>query len=181
MRRAEENMINAGNIFMFIAWLQGQMSDLVIFNNNPDLIPKFIDNPKSVPSEITRIRASYWEKHFVSVKKEFKEVFSENLTDKENQDIEEVYHLRNMIAHAHVSIARDYMLYRPSGGSQREQKLVDDLRLQSKEDQSDPMMVKIELWKDDKFQYASDLIGRIDQVTLKKVAEIVGIPHGRIR
>lgn len=34
-----------------------------------------------------------------------------------------------MIAHAHVSVGRNYMLYRPFGGPQREQKLITDRSL----------------------------------------------------
>lgn len=86
-----------------------------------------------------------------------------------------------MIAHGHVSIGRDYMLYRPFGGERREQKLIEDLKLKPIDDQSDPMIFKIELWRDDRFQNASNLIERIEQVTFKKVAESIGVPHGRIR
>ncbi|ONF44574.1 hypothetical protein BTO32_06240 [Marinobacter lutaoensis] len=181
MEMPEKNMVNAGIVFMFTAWLQGQMSDLVIFKNNPGLLPEFIANPSRVPNEFHQIRVTYWEKQFGPVKNEFKEAFSDILTDDEKKDIEELYHLRNMIAHAHVSIGRDYMLYRPFGGERREQKLIDDLQLTPIDDQSDPMILKIELWRDDRFQNASDLIERIEQVTFKKVAESIGVPHSRIR
>lgn len=86
-----------------------------------------------------------------------------------------------MIAHAHVSIGRDYMLYRPSGGDSREEELIDDLDLQPIDDQADPMVLKIELWREDKFQYANDLIKRIEQITLKKVADSINLSHNRIR
>jgi len=86
-----------------------------------------------------------------------------------------------MIAHAHVSVGRDYMLYRPFGGERREQKLIDDLQLQPIDDQSDPMVLKIELWREDRFKHANDLIERLEQVTLKKVADSIGVPHSRIR
>jgi len=181
MDKPKENMVNAGIVFMFTAWLQGQMSDLIIFKKNPNLIPEFIENPKRVPSEFHKLRVTYWEKQFGPVKNKFKEVFSDQLSDTENRDIEEIYHLRNMIAHAHVSVGRDYMLYRPYGGSQREQKLISDLDLQPIDDQSDPMVLKIELWRKDKFANASNLIERFDQVTLKKIADNLGVPHGRIR
>ena len=181
MEMPEKNMVNAGIVFMFTAWLQGQMSDLVIFKNNPDLLADFIDNPRRVPNAFHRVRVTYWEKQFGPVKSEFKEAFADILTDEEKIDIEELYHLRNMIAHAHVSVGRDYMLYRPFGGERREQKLIDDLQLKPIDDQSDPMILKIELWREDRFKNASDLIQRIEQITLKKVAGSVGVPHRRIR
>ena len=181
MDKPEENMVNAGIVFMFTAWIQGQMSDLIIFKKNSNLIPDFIANPKRVPGEFHQIRVSYWEKQFGPVKNEFKEVFSYLLTDNEKKDVEEIYHLRNMIAHAHVSVGRDYMLYRPYGGPKREQRLINDLDLQPIDDQSNPMVLKIELWRKDRFANASTLIERFEQATLKKIADNLGVPHGRIR
>ncbi len=166
---------------MFTAWIQGQMSDLIIFKKNPQLIPNFINNLKTVPKEFHEIRICYWEKQFGSVKTEFKEAFSDLLTNEEKNDVEEIYYLRNMIAHAHVSVGREYMLYRPSGGLKREQQLIDDLRLQPIEDQFDPVILKIELWRNERFAYTSNLIERFDQKTLKRISDSLGIPHGRIR
>lgn len=177
----EKNMLNAGIIFMFTVWLQGQMSDLVIFKNNPNLISDFVENPACVPPEFHSIRISYWEKDFGSVKNEFKKSFSDVLTDDEKKDIEVLYLLRNAIAHAHVSIGRDYILYRPFRGGRMEQKLIEYFQLQSIDNQSDPMVLKIELWREGRFKEANDLIERIEQVTLKKIADIIGVPHDRIR
>ena len=181
MDKPEENMVNAGIVFMFTVWIQSQMSDLIIFKNNPNLIRDFIATSERVPREFHQIRVSYWEKQFGSVKNEFKEVFSDLLTNNEKKDIEEIYHLRNMIAYAHVSVGRDYMLYRPYGGRIREQRLIEALDIQPIDDQSDPMILKIELWRKDRFANASTLIERFEQTTLKGIADNLGVPHGRIR
>lgn len=181
MDKPEQNMLNAGIVFMFTAWLQSQMSDLIIFKKNPTLIDDFVANPERVPNDFHKIRVTYWEKLFGVVKNEFQEVFSDQLTDDEKQSVEEIYHLRNMIAHAHVSVGRDYILYRPSGGAAREQKLISDLKLQPIYNQADPMVLNIELWRNDEFTMASRLIESFDQVTIKKIADNLGVPHGRIR
>jgi len=55
------------------------------------------------------------EKDFSRIKTEFLSAFASTLSCNEVDDIEHVYHLRNMIGHAHVSIARNYMLFRPGG------------------------------------------------------------------
>jgi hypothetical protein len=181
VEKPEENMVNAGIVFMFTAWLQGQMADLTILSKNRHLIPSFVENPKRIPRDYHKIRVEYWEKQFGAVKNEFKEEFSSLLTEAEAKDIEELYHLRNMIAHAHVSVGRDYMLYRPIGGTAREKKLIADLDLMPVEDQSDQMILKIELWREEVFANASNLIERLDQVCMKKIADHLGVPHGRIR
>lgn len=181
MEKPEENMVNAGILFMFTVWLQNQMSDLIIFSQNKNLIPDFIAVPEKVPSDFLKKRIQYWEKNFGTVKNEFQEEFSSILTDPEKKDVEGIYHLRNMIAHAHVSTARDYMLYRPFGGTPREQKLIEDINLQSVTDQSDPMVLKLEFWRKEVFTNSSNLIKRFDQICLKRVADHLGVPHGRIR
>ena len=181
MKVPEKNMVNSGIIFMFTVWLQGQMSDLLILKNNPELISDFVKEPKCIPEEFYAIRVRYWEKQFGPIKNEFNKVFFDILTNEEKTDLEEIYHLRNMIAHAQISIDRNYMLYRPFGGTRREQKIIDDLKLHSVDNPSEPTVFKVELWREDKFLYASNLIERFEKVTLKKVSNDVGIPHSRIR
>jgi hypothetical protein len=178
---AEENIVNAGILFMFSVWLQGQMSDLIILRRNPHLVEPFVASPQRVPKDFHTCRADYWEKQFGAVKAEFLSVFSGDITEPEKQDLDQLYHTRNMIAHAHVSIGRSYMLYRPQGGESREQKLIEAFRIQSIEDQSEPLMLKLEFWKHDLFKELSDLVERFDQVTLKRLADNLGVPHGRIR
>lgn len=157
------------------------MADLTILSKNKHLIQNFIENPKRVPNDLHQIRVEYWEKNFGAIKGDFKEEFSSLLTAAEVRDIEKVYHLRNMIAHAHVSVGRDYMLYRPYGGTRRAEKLIADLDLKPIEDQSDPMMLKLEFWRKEVFANASNIMVRLDQFCMKKIADHLGIPHGRIR
>ena len=180
VEKPEENLVNAGILFMFSVWLQSQMVDLVIFSKNPNLIGDFVANPDQVPREFHKLRAKYWEKDFSQIKTEFLSAFASTLSGNEVDDIEHVYHLRNMIGHAHVSIARNYMLFRP-GGKKREQAVVDAFKPEPITDQSDPLMFKLEFWKPDKFKAFSDLMERIDQQCFGRVATDLGIPHGRIR
>ncbi|WP_137973265.1 hypothetical protein [Pseudomonas sp. F(2018)] len=81
MEKPEDNMVKAGILFMFTAWLQGQMSDLIIFSQNKNLLPGFIATPDRVPNEFHKKRVEHWEKHFGPVKNEFKEEFSNLLTE----------------------------------------------------------------------------------------------------
>ena len=66
METPEENMRNAGIVFMFTAWIQGQMSDLVIFKKHPEFIQPFIETPNQIPAAFAKIRFRYWEKHRLS-------------------------------------------------------------------------------------------------------------------
>ena len=180
MQEPEKNLVNAGILFMFRVWLQSQMVDLIIFRNNPNLIDDFVADPDRVPREFHQLRAGYWEQDFRQIKAEFLSLFSGALSSVEAEEIEYVYHLRNMIGHAHVSIGRNYMLYRP-GGERREKAAVDVFKPERIEDQSDPLMFKIEFWREDKFKVLSDLIERIDQECFSRLAAELGVPHGRIR
>ena len=180
MLEPEENMVNAGILFMFSAWLQSQMVDLIIAANHPELIEDFVASPERVPQPFSKLRASYWEKDFGHVKSEFLTVFSSSLTSEEAEDIEHIYYLRNMIAHAHVSIGRKYMLYRPSG-DRKEQAIIEALKPKPVEGRSNPLMFKLEFWRNEKFVPLSDLMERTDQQCFSRLARQVGIPHGRIR
>jgi len=42
VQKPDENLVNAGILFMFSVWLQSQMVDLVIFGKNPRLIGNFV-------------------------------------------------------------------------------------------------------------------------------------------
>jgi hypothetical protein len=89
MDKPEENMVNAGIIFMFSVWLQGQMSDLVILKNNPHLIADFLASPERVPNEFHKIRINYWEKQFANVKKEFESAFESDLSKEEKKTLKQ--------------------------------------------------------------------------------------------
>ena len=134
-------MMNAGLIFVFTVWLQGQMSDLVLLKKNPALVRAFVSDPTKVPSDFQKLRVSYWEKQFGDVKKEFIEVFSDQLTEPELVDIEQIFHVRNMIGHAHISIGRDYMLYRP-GHERKEQEVLAAFKPEPVAGQADPLVIK---------------------------------------
>jgi hypothetical protein len=180
MDRAETAMLNAGLIFIFTVWLQGQMSDLLILKKNSDLIADFVASPDRVPAPFSRLRAGYWERQFGDVKQEFIESFSDQLTEEELNDIHQIYHVRNMIGHAHVSVGRDYMLYRP-GSTQKEQAVLAAFQPEPVDDQSDPLMIKLSFWRPEVFESYSCQIERLDQVCFARLAEALGVPHGRIR
>jgi hypothetical protein len=89
-----------------------------------------VADPAKIPAAYHELRVSYWERQFGDVKKEFLEVFADQLTELELKEIDEIYHVRNMIGHAHVSGGRDYMLYRPSS-SRKEKEVLAALKINS--------------------------------------------------
>ena len=117
----------AGEFFMYSIWLQGQMSDLIILNQSKHIIPDFIANPSQVPNQMSTKRAKYWEMSFLSVKNEFVETFT--LSDQHKNDLNAIYHLRNAIAHSHVSMGRSYLLFFivPHGVKDKKRKLYQHL------------------------------------------------------
>lgn len=173
-------MVNAGILFMFSVWLQSQMVDLIIAAKHPEIVSDFVANPKRVPQAFSQLRADYWKRDFGQIESELVRAFAGPLTASEVEDIDHVYHLRNMIGHAHVSIGRNYMLYRP-GSERKEQAVLAAFRPEPVADQSSPLMFKLEFWRPEKFKAFSDLMERIDQVCFSRLAEQVGVPHGRIR
>lgn len=180
MERAEENLVNAGILFMYSVWLQSQMVDLIIFRKHPELVEEFVASPKVVPGPVQDQRTLLWGEDFAGIKTKFLQVFESYLTADEKEQIERAYNLRNMIAHAHVSLGRDYILYRPRS-KMREKAVLDAWKPAPVNGQSDPLMFKLELWEPERFKAYSDDMAGIDQICLKRLAEILGVPHSRIR
>lgn len=67
INKPEENLLNAGLIFMFTVWLQGQMSDLILFKKNSHLVANLSTARKILP-EFLELKVGCWEKQFGSVK-----------------------------------------------------------------------------------------------------------------
>ena len=181
MDKSEINIKRAGELFIYSVWLQGQMSDLIILKKNPEYIEDFVNNPSRIPKLIHQQRVKYWEKQFHSVKEEFKKVFSNMLLEDELNDLESVYHIRNAIAHSHVSLGRDYMLFRPARGARQEQEIKETFGLTPIEDESDPMMLKLTFYDDDRYLRTFNQIKRLDEVCFERLSNNIGIPHSRIR
>lgn len=179
--KPDTNIARAGEFFVLCLWIQGQMVDLIIFKLNPDLIQPFVSNPERIPSEVAKLRAQYWEKDFGPVKKKFEHLFGNQLSNESREDIDAIFFLRNAIGHAHVSLGRDFFLYRPDKGEEHFAKIVSALELRSVEDASTPPMMKISFYDDQRYINDFNRIQRLDQECFSVLASSLGMPHGRIR
>lgn len=178
MEDAIQNMRNAAHVFICTVWLQGQMSDLVILKTHPHLVRDFVSAVR-VPDAFHAIRVRYWEKDFSQVKRELFDVFRAELAESEKRDIEQIFQLRNAIAHAHISAGRPYMLFRPSSNS-RERSMIEAFNTAQREEFARPTLFKLQ-FTEELFQRVSDQIGRIDQVCFARLSDVVGVQHSRIR
>ncbi|MBK4725329.1 hypothetical protein [Pantoea agglomerans] len=175
---ALRNLTGAGITFMFTAWIQSQMSDLIILSKNKFLIKPFIENEKEIPHDYHVIRVKYWEFTFSKVLGEFINEFGSILSEEDEIHLKRIMNVRNFLGHSHVSIARDYLLHAPSGTQARKQEVFDSLGIFKPYNCSEPPLA---LWDENIFIRTSNEIEHIDQSILAKVADYVGIPHGRIR
>ncbi len=166
---------------MYSLWIQSQMVDLIILKKHPEIIEEFVTHPTTLPSRMVDERSKYWQKNFSSVKSEFEKAFPDQLTDDARHDLSIVNHLRNAIAHSDVSLAREYLLYRPTGGSEREQKLIEELGIPPREGAADPVIFKLDFTNDERYQHHFESLTRLDEVCFRGIAESLGIPHSRIR
>ncbi len=60
----ETNMARAGELFMKSLWIQGQIVDLLVFEEHPELVEPFLTTPATVPFEFALLRAELWQKDF---------------------------------------------------------------------------------------------------------------------
>lgn len=180
-QRAELNVARGGELLMLCAWLQGQMTDLLIFGARPDVLPAFIANPRRVPSDFSALRSVRWEKAFSAVASEFEKAFEAHLTPQDLADLHALGFIRNGLAHAHVSMGRDYLLYRPSGSKAKVSRMIEALKLSRVEGQSEPLVIKFTLWQDELYAVTFGMITRLDETCFSRIALAIGVPHSRIR
>jgi hypothetical protein len=179
--RAEINIARAGEFFIYCLWIQGQMVDLIIFKKYPSLIEPFVSSPNRIPAEMVALRSQYWEKGFFRIKEVFAQLFSSQIGDKHKNDLGAIYYLRNAIAHSHVSIGRDYFLYRPGRGEEHQAKIVSALELEPVENPSAPQMMTMRFFNDQRYLKDFNRIKRLDEECFSEIARSLGVPHGRIR
>jgi hypothetical protein len=179
--RAEINIARAGEFFIYCLWIQGQMADLIIFKKYPGLIEPFVSSPNRIPAEMVDLRSQYWEKGFVRIKEEFEQLFFNQIGDKHKNDLGAIYYLRNAIAHSHVSIGRDYFLYRPGRGEEHQAKIVSALELEPVENPSAPQMMTMRFFDDQRYLKDFNRIKRLDEECFSEIARSLSVPHGRIR
>ena len=171
----------AGEFFMHCLWLQGQMVDLIILFKDPLLRTAFINSPSVVPDEMVAERAKYWEKDFGPIRTEFERLFGSRMKAEHVEDLEAVYLLRNAIAHCHVSMARDYFLFRPGRGEKQISAMASVLKLDPIENPSRPIMMKLSLSDEARFMRDFNRLKGLDEDCFSNIAASLGVPHGRIR
>jgi len=103
----------AGHILILINWIQGRLVDFIIFKKHPRALSHFIKNNSS--PKLGRERRKYWQKSFAAIRGEFASLFP-NLPSNWLPLLDDLNNKRDMIAHGHISLYRDYVLYQPDMG-----------------------------------------------------------------
>jgi hypothetical protein len=135
-------------------------------------------NPERIPNAVGTDRAEYWTKDFDPIKSEFEATF--DIDDAHKEDLDAILVLRNAIAHAHVSMGRQYFLYRPRG-EKKEQKMISALKLERKTDESNPLTLKLAFNDDNYYKEQFSRFQRLDADCFERIANEIGVPHSRIR
>jgi len=175
----DTNLQRAGELFIYSLWVCGQMNDLLIFKSRPDLVGPFLSIPEQMPREFVQLRLTGWQDDFTPTKSKFVGAFSDFLTEQDLADLDFLNSLRNAIGHSHVSIGRDYFLYRPRTKAERQ--VTDGLKLEAREDSMEPMVVKLAFYDDAYYLDCFARITRLDQECFARVAAALGVTHSRIR
>lgn len=175
----ETNLQRAGELFIYSLWIQGQMADLAIFACRPDLIAPFLANPSNVPDEFAALRLTAWQKEFGSIRADFLQECSRWVSGSDARDLNFLQALRNAIAHSHVSMGRDYFLYRPI--TKNEQQVIGNLQLSPRDQSHDPPVIKVAFHDHEYYSHCHSVIQRLDEQCMARVAAGLGVTHSRIR
>jgi len=101
----------AGYILILINWIQGRLVDFIIFKKHPRALSYFRNKNRS--PTLGKERRRYWQKNFAKIREEFAEQFP-NLPSNWHHLLNDLNNKRDMIAHGHLSLYREYILYQPA-------------------------------------------------------------------
>lgn len=180
--RLRTNCIDrAGQILIFCIWIEKRLVDLIVLKNRPRLIAKVNNSSSTVklPYTFVQERTKLWERDFAVIKDKFIEVFNPPKSWKDN--LEGIYDWRNLIGHSHISLYRDYILYRPSGKRRKKNRLIKNHITDRKKNASRPLQLTIKFSNDEKYFSMLRVIEEFDQVYLKSVADNLGLNYEKIR
>ncbi|EOX7388888.1 hypothetical protein ACOMQZ_002066 [Enterobacter quasiroggenkampii] len=174
------NMMWAGYIFMNTTWIQNQMVYLLILNKNRNLIADFVRTPETLPARFVQSRNHYWAKMFSEMKQEFVRSFREHLSEEEIKDIDRIHMLRNMLAHAQVSMGKNHMFYRPASDA-AEKKFIEIMDITPGEDSARPYLVVIDFSNQGILERTSLYIEKVGIGIMERLAGILEVPHYQVR
>lgn len=180
LTKPAKNMMWAGYMFMNTTWIQNQMVYLIVLNKNKQLIDEFVKITEKLPAEFSKIRNDYWRKMFAEIKKEFLYEFRDHLSDEDINFIEKIHKLRNMLAHAQVSMGRDYMFYCPADDKATEN-FIQVMEIIPGEESVKPYMFIIDYSNEGVFKRTSYYIEKVGVEIMGRLADLLDIPHYQIR
>ncbi|MDP3106961.1 hypothetical protein [Hydrogenophaga sp.] len=181
MDKASIGIARAGELFMLIGWIQGQMNDLNVFHKHPELVAPFVADPAVMPADFVTLRAKGWENHYSKTARVFVDSFGQHLEGWEIDAILQLGGYRNTIAHAHVSWGRDYLMYRPNRDLENDDAFNRTLKPGPKEESMFHPLYKLDLSSDGNYLTIFGLVKSLDERCMSKIAAGLGVSHNRIR
>ncbi len=175
-----KNLHNVGWYFVHTLWIQSQMIDLVILKQHPRIVSKFLSKISTLPPTFVQCRDVYWQKDFKFIKKIFEGEFNTVWSKNAKADLATAYNLRNIIAHAQVSLTRPYLLHRPDS-LKRLHEIQSTLEIRKRAGYRRPLILKVNFSDDAIYHRNFSAIERLDRIHLKNIADSIGIPHSRVR
>lgn len=171
----------AGQILIFCIWIEKRLVDLIVLKDHPRLIKRVNESSATVklPRTFVQERTKLWEKDFAVVKDKFIELFNPRKSWRDN--LEGIYDWRNIIGHSHISLYREYILYRPSGKRKKKNRLVRHHITERKENAAKPLQMTIRFSNDEKYSSMIRVIEEFDQVYLRSIANSLGLNYEKIR
>jgi len=171
----------AGQILIFCIWIEKRLVDLIVLKKHPRLIKKLNESSatKNLPRTFVTERAKLWQKDFAEIKDIFIALFDPPNDWKNN--LEGIYDWRNLIGHSHISLYRNYLLYRPSGKRKKINRLIKKHIVIRPPDAAKPFLMTLKLGDDNKYESVLKVIEEFDQKYLKYVAESMGVNYEKIR
>jgi len=173
----------AGQIFITCIWIEKRLVDLIVLKKHPRLIQKVNGDSGLLPRTFVDERMRWWQKDFKDVKEEFISLFQPNKDWRGH--LEAFYEYRNILGHGHVSLYRDFVLYRPGPagkGLRRkiygQKRVLEPTRVPGKRRNH---VALLRLSDDVVFKRLSDSLTEFDEKYLAYEAKKLGLNYEKIR
>lgn len=170
-------LIRCGEVFMHCIWIQRVMVYLIILSQNEKLKKEFITSHPTLPHELVTKRTEWLKRPFSEIFKNFRNQFNNIISEGEQMHLDFIKELRDMIGHCDISLGRKYILWKPRNN------FVDRIKVFGLE--PDPnnrhSLLLLDLTDEKVYIKCFTVIKNLDEFLMKRVAEHLSIPHGRIR
>lgn len=170
-------IVRAGELFMYCVWMQGVMIYLLVLSRSHELRKQFIACPTILSDAFVEQRTEWLRKSFRKILSEFRKDFDHLISTEETTQLCLLMEFRDMLAHCHISLGRNYILWGPRDSFENRIKAF-GLKLDPEQKHQ---LLLLDCANDTVYLKCFSIIKQLDEGLMNRIAEQLGINYKTIR